>query len=774
MSAPGALRFFGWPRRELDLAASMAVVLGLLWTRLGWLADGPWELDEVRFANGVFLFDMWADAPHPPGFPGWIALGKLAALVAPEPLVALQWVSAMASVAALWPLLALGRRVASPVVAALAAICVLLAPGPWLYSVRGFSTTTATTLALFAAWVAVGGLRTSRRATLFSVLVASAVLVRPTLLPGLAVLWLVGAASVDRWRRLAPGIAASVALGAVALTFMVLAQGGWEMFAWVFEAHAYNHFTGLASQVGGWSDLGLVKGLGGRVGAVAALLAAGAGLVVWARRHGPRSAVAWLLVLGVTAGQLLFLQNRTYGRYAVAVHLPLAPLVAGAASLLPPGAAVGALAVLCAAAVHRSVPLVAEQHEERLPAWAAVRFAESEARQRGVTMVVSRELEPFVRYRRRVVTGEGLVPPPAVIDPWDRRVEQRTEYSRPAVWRDLDRPWVVVTGDRRRYDEPLIRGERCWTDVSTVLLPLTQRRLVEACVLANPPLPVSGLWPLEHLPTGEGFLWGGAAARLDVPPVAAHSRLGLDLRPAPGSSPVEIRVNGKPKTMVPGDAGRLWIWLDGLHAGQGNRIELLRADTTLPGGGDSRPLAVQVFDVRLVGPSSPWSGSLTTAESRALVQAEVDGAYPAETFEGIGRGAWLAPEAQLELPAGPGILRLELAAPRATAPASVVRIAGRRDQPVGHLPATGREIVIPLTAADIERGRVGLEILSTPFFPGGGDQRTLGVVVSRASFEPAGTQRRLWARWSTDDGPCDVPAASGARPPAAGGSTASR
>jgi len=126
------------------MATSVTALL-VAFSRFAYLANGPWEWDEVAFARGVLDFDLAAYFPHPPGYPGWLAVGHLLTPIVGEPMVALQAASAAFSVAALWLLAALGRRVAHPSVAAAAAVLVLVAPGPWLYAMRGFSTTAAIT-----------------------------------------------------------------------------------------------------------------------------------------------------------------------------------------------------------------------------------------------------------------------------------------------------------------------------------------------------------------------------------------------------------------------------------------------------------------------------------------------------------------------------------------------------------------------------------------------------------------------------------------------------
>ncbi|MBD3853677.1 MAG: hypothetical protein IFJ96_02755, partial [Acidobacteria bacterium] len=196
-----ALLLFRLPRRLPDVLLTSATAALLIWSRFAYLANGPWEWDETLFARGILHFELAAHFPHPPGFPGWLAIGQALMPIVGDPLLALQLASAAFSVIALWLLAALGRRVAPPAVAVAAALVVLAAPGPWLYAVRGFSTTAAAVLALGAAVVAAGGLE-GRRVSAFSILVTASFLVRPNLLPVLALLWIGVAWSVRPRRRL--------------------------------------------------------------------------------------------------------------------------------------------------------------------------------------------------------------------------------------------------------------------------------------------------------------------------------------------------------------------------------------------------------------------------------------------------------------------------------------------------------------------------------------------------------------------------------------------
>ena len=215
-------RLWGLANGRLDLGLTMATVAMLAASRFALLASGPWEWDETLFARGMLDFSLAAHFPQPPGFPGLLALGHLLLPLAGTPYLALQLVSALASILVLWPLAVLGRRVAPPAVATAAALLVLFLPGPWLFSVRGFSSMAAVALALAAAALLAGGLH-GRRATGFTLLLTASFLVRPILLPSVALLWLV-LHSIPQRRGTYLAIAgASSTIGIAGLL------GGWQL-----------------------------------------------------------------------------------------------------------------------------------------------------------------------------------------------------------------------------------------------------------------------------------------------------------------------------------------------------------------------------------------------------------------------------------------------------------------------------------------------------------------------------------------------------------------
>lgn len=740
--AGDALLLYGLASRPLDAILTIATIGVVALSRFALLACGPWEWDETLFARGMLHFELAAHFPHPPGFPGWLAIGHLLLPFAGDPLRALQWGSAALSAVTIWPMARLGRRVADPPVAVAAALVLLACPGPWLYSVRGFSSTPAAAFALAAAALAAGGLR-GRRATLFSVLVAAAFLIRPILLPGLAVLWLVGALGVRPRRRLLPGISAAAMMVLVAVVAMIRAEGGWAAFLTPFVAHTEKHFTRLGSNVGSWEDLGLVKGLGGGAAALVVLGVAVLGLGVWVRKVGRSSALAWVLVLAVAAGQLVTIQNRSYARYAVPVQLALAPLVASAAATLPP---VGAAVALLAAAGWvgaSTLPLVEEQHREPLPGWRAVEAASRIAVERRMAVVVEPELHPFASYHWHLLERRGEVTPPLVLSPWA-----------PEPWAGVDQPYLVATVHRHLYGRPLAGGELAWGGVSAELEPFTQQRFLKAWVIDAPALPVGQWWPVETEPDGRSFQWGGASCDLVIPPLPAGTATEVSYRPAAGPARLQVLWNGIERSGVgaDGDWERLVIGPDGVRSHAANELSFRRARGYPPGPSDPRPLAVQVLDLGVRGPALPWRLGIGTEAERLRIGVSLEGHFQPENLGEAGVGVWLEPEARLEVPAVAGRLGLTLAAPRPTPPHTMVRLAGREVAgPVDPGPQSVM-VWVEITPDDVFRDAVRLEISSRPYRPsehGSADDRELGVVLTALRFEP--TAAPAWTR------PLEVP-----------------
>src|SRR5712691_13417271 len=84
-------RLYGWWREALG-------VLIIIATRWASAPKTFWESDELLFAAAVKKFEPLASHPHPPGYPLYVGIGKLAAAITGDIFTALVAVSFIACV----------------------------------------------------------------------------------------------------------------------------------------------------------------------------------------------------------------------------------------------------------------------------------------------------------------------------------------------------------------------------------------------------------------------------------------------------------------------------------------------------------------------------------------------------------------------------------------------------------------------------------------------------------------------------------------------------
>jgi hypothetical protein len=427
----------------------------------------------------------------------------------------------------------------------------------------------------------------------------------------------------------------------------------------------------------------------------------------------------------------VWLQNRTYGRYAVGVQMALAPLLAGAAAGAPPLAAGAGLLAAAGWYAAGSLPLVSEQHTTELPAWSAVQRAHADALVTGRTVVLEPELHPYASYLWHLRARRGQPNPPWALSPWA-----------PEPWSGVEGSWLVATVHRHLYPGPLYGIEEHFAGVTAALEPLTQQRFLEAWVLEDAPLPLRGWWPAETGAEGRPFMWGAAGAELLLPKLSPGAELGVTLRPAPAPQPLLVKWGADPPIVLDGAAGEQRLRLKSPDAAaQGAKLlQLLRTAAFVPGEGDPRPLAAQLFEVRAVDPSRAWSGQVVWPWQREALQVRLDGAFMGEHLARDTDGVWLGPRATLSLPASAGVVRLRMWAPRPTPAAAEVWLAGRRAAGPLDLGPRPEWVAIEVAPGEASEDRLELLITSLPYRPsehGSDDRRELGVVLSELGFEPA-------------------------------------
>ena len=622
----GSSRTAGAVRLANGRLATFALGLAFLAAHLPFLAPSLEDIDSINFALGLRDFDVASHQPHPPGYPVYVALGRISLAAVTSFAPALETVRAEALALAVWS--------AAGGAAALIASHALFAAlgGP-----RGLALWATALLAVCPLfWIS--GLRPlSDLSGLGLALIAQALIVRGPVRPSLGVAgaFMAGLAAGVRVQTLAltapllilagirdPGFAIRRALGSLAafaagilvwLVPLVAISGGpdgylralsaqaGEDFAWVDMLWANPTPRRLAFSlyetfVLPWSAIPLA--------ALVGLVAVGGAIVALVR---DRRAVLFLLAaFGPYLVFHLLLQETFTVRYA----LPLLPAVAwlavrGAMALGPPRHVLAGALVAAAAAV--SLPAGVTYGREVHPAFRAIADMESAAPAARPVAIHShyslrRPLQaaspagvPFVEPRRQSewlglaeywLQG-GTRPVWFLADPRRTDLDLIDPHARQPVhyrWRVGSRPEFAGTRpldvDWHRLEPPFWFAGEGWS-----LTPETggvvrasgtglDRRPVEAYVLR-------GRGPL-HVMVGGGFLDAGISSRPQAP-VAFD--LAID------------GITAATWTLEPG--GRFLHFFDvpsGLASGLGGYATLTIAARTT--GGTPAPVAVRQFDIQ--------------------------------------------------------------------------------------------------------------------------------------------------------------------------------
>ena len=679
------------------------------------LPDGPWEQDEAIFAAAVLDYDIVHHRPQPPGFPGWIVLGKLVHPLVGDPLLALRLLSCVASVATFVLLAGLLRRIVPPAIALAAACLHAFAPTVWFHAPRAFADTPAIAFALgaIAAW-------TSPRPHIVGlgwVLLAWAVLVRPQLLPVFAVLAIAGAIALHRagkLRALHLGIAAVVGFAVVAV--MIADTGSVARLL----ASSREHFEVHERATRNWpvlADLGLVRGFGGVGSTVAWMVATVAGAVLLKARDRFLGYSSVAIVLAALL--VLFVWHpTTFSRYYVLAVVVMIPLVAVAASRIGLWRGVVLLGVAAAMSAWLTAPAVVAAHSRPLPLVAALR-------QIGQLDVGAARLTKgsvaFARLAR--MTGELA---PVLVDAEDDDALMR-----------LDRPYVDLTSSAALPGVTV--ADTLQADFPAAAWDLSQRRFDRTHVVDRAVLLAEGVNRIEHDGDGEPFAWLAPSATLWAQPTA--DSLALLLMVPPELAPMTLRAHA-------GDAETTSISLEGgvqvvrvpVGCPGACRVELL-FDRRLVTQADDRELSARLYGAWCEGaafpvPANAWSpGKRLHAAAHGVV---LSGVYNPEIFgRGERPGAWTNGRVRAEFPAGPGTLAITLANPSPRDP----KVTLRTDAEERVVDVTSKMSTHEIAVGGAN-GHAFLEItgdtrVPTEVDPAKTDKRTLGQVLIEVRFTPS-------------------------------------
>ncbi|MEO7271253.1 MAG: DUF2723 domain-containing protein, partial [Vicinamibacterales bacterium] len=459
---------------------------------LATLPAAPDDIDALNFMLGVRDFDVARHQPHPPGYPVFIALGKLstpvlraAGVPAPEVRGLALW-SAVAGSALVLLGLALWRAIdADPWRPVIATLLTIAAPLFWFTSLRPLSDVTGLCLAVASLVLVLRALpppwttaaRPSARALVAGAFLAGlAIGIRSqTVLltaPLLAFAWLLPRSGLTIRTRL--GSLGAAAAGAAAWAIpLVAASGGLAGYAAALGSQAGEDFSGVVML---WTNrTPRVAGLAlfntfvqpwdwPALAGVMVALAAGGVLVLLARvRTGNRSALAprparWdvrgltplvllVVIFGPYAVFHLVLQETITIRYALPMVLPVAYLAATALSSARPAAALLVSAGLVAAMLWAVVP--ASIAYARTPSPIFSTFAAMAAASEPAPLVAMHRRLWTESRRARLWTGQ----PTGTLLAAPRDYEW-LEVTRAWRERDIARTWFVA--DPSRTDLALI------------------------------------------------------------------------------------------------------------------------------------------------------------------------------------------------------------------------------------------------------------------------------------------------------------------------------
>ena len=383
-----------------------AVAAIFLIAHIAYLPPTLEDLDSMNFALGVRDFDPSKHQPHPPGYPVFIALGKLSHAVWPSDAGSLSIWGSIFGALSVFPLVALFRSIeamdstASDATrdrrAALATLVVVASPLYWFTALRPLSDTPGLGIALASqACLAMAFVRrrSSDYAHPAAIAQSGRLIVAGALIAGLAVgmrtqtIWLtlpmLAAVLLDRTGRGGAGAllgsAMTFSIGVLAWAIpLIIASGGVTQYRAAFAGQAAEQFTGLdiflsnptprrmalgiiASLVGPWAAAPL-----GWVVVVIAIV--GLAVLVW---RAPQSAVL-LLVAFVPYAIFHLIVQEPLSRYALPLIPPVGYLIVRALSVAGPNVAAFGSAAIVVASLIVTLPAVKAYSTHPSPAYAAI------------------------------------------------------------------------------------------------------------------------------------------------------------------------------------------------------------------------------------------------------------------------------------------------------------------------------------------------------------------------------------------------------------------
>jgi len=204
------------------------------------MARSLWDWDEALFLLGMRSYDVTQHHPHPPGFPVYIALGRIVRLVIHSDFRALQAINLAAAMLLFPAVFMLARelrfRFATATVAGV--LCAFF-PNVWFFGGTAFSDIVSIVLVVFAAAFLLRGRRSSEAYLVGAFLLALAAGIRPQnlmigLAPGLIATWY---RARESWRDVVFAAIIGVIVTGVAFGGAVAATGSFDGYTSAVRVH---------------------------------------------------------------------------------------------------------------------------------------------------------------------------------------------------------------------------------------------------------------------------------------------------------------------------------------------------------------------------------------------------------------------------------------------------------------------------------------------------------------------------------------------------------
>ena len=225
------------PLTARERAIYWAVLIACAASRFLAVAHTLWDWDEALFCLGMRSYDVASHHPHPPGFPVYIAMAKVARLFTISDFRALQTVNLIAAVLLFPAMFMLARELRLRfTTAVIAAALLAFLPNVWFFGGTAFSDVVSIVLVIYAVAFLFRGCRDPKAYLIGAFLLALSVGIRPqNLLVGIF------PAAVATWHRTRRDIVLAVLIGiavvGIAYGAAIRATGSYERFSSAVRAH---------------------------------------------------------------------------------------------------------------------------------------------------------------------------------------------------------------------------------------------------------------------------------------------------------------------------------------------------------------------------------------------------------------------------------------------------------------------------------------------------------------------------------------------------------